>query len=56
MRNNPESIQEYLEKVLPMHSARIEGCDMLILYVWNDGTIPMVDIWKVMRNTISDDS
>ena len=29
---------------------------MLILYVWNDGSTPMEDIWKVMRNTISDDS
>jgi hypothetical protein len=47
---------EYLERVAKEQENRISGADMLIMYVWNDGTTPMVDIWKVMRNTISDDS
>lgn len=51
-----ESIISYTDRVLPLHEDRITWADMLILYVWNDGTIPMVDIWKVIRNTISDDS
>ena len=55
-RDNSESIEDYLKEVLPLYSTRLEGSDMLILYVWNDGKIPMVDIWKVMRNSISDDS
>ena len=55
-RDNSESIEDYLKEVLPLYSTRLEGSDMLILYVWNDGEIPMVDIWKVMRNSISDDS
>ena len=55
-RDNSESIQDYLREVLPLYSTRLEGSGMLILYVWNDGKIPMVDIWKVMRNSISDDS
>lgn len=53
---NENSIISYLERVLPLHHERIISADMLILYVWNDGTIPMVDIWKVHRNRISDDS
>jgi hypothetical protein len=47
---------QYLKKIVPHHEERIKGADMLICYVWNDGKTPMVDIWKVMRNTISDDS
>lgn len=55
-RENPESMRDYLSKVLDEHQTRISWADMLIMYVWNDGTTPMVDVWKVMRNSISDDS
>lgn len=55
-RENPESMKEYLSRTLADHQARIYWADMLIMYVWNDGVTPMVDVWKVMRNTISDDS
>lgn len=55
-RDNPESMREYLTQVLDKYQWRIAWSDMLIMYVWNDGTTPMVDVWKVMRNTISDDS
>jgi hypothetical protein len=51
-----ESIISYIDRILPLHEERIVWADMLILYVWNDGKTPMVDIWKVMRNTMSDDS
>jgi hypothetical protein len=51
-----ESILHYIDTILPLHEDRIRTADLLILYVWNDGSTPMVDIWKVMRNTISDDS
>ena len=50
------SITEYLHTSLALHSKKLEDADMLILYVWNDGIVPMVDVWKVMRNSISDDS
>ncbi len=55
-RKDPSSIISYLDEVLPIYKEKVIGADALICYIWNDWTIPMVDIWKVMRNTISDDS
>jgi hypothetical protein len=55
-RGDSSSIISYLGKVLPLYNEKIVGADVLICYVWNDGTTPMVDVWKVMRNSISDDS
>lgn len=55
-RGDPSSIISYLDEVLPLYREKIMGADTLICYIWNDGTVPMVDVWKVMRNSISDDS
>ena len=55
-RGDPSSIISYLDEVLPLYREKIMGADTLICYIWNDGAVPMVDVWKVMRNSISDDS
>ncbi len=55
-RSEISSIEEYLFRVLPVFEDKITGADVLVCYVWNDGKIPMVDVWKITRNTISDDS
>jgi hypothetical protein len=55
-RSDPSAIISYLDTVLPIYKEKITGADMLICYIWNDGATPMVDVWKMMRNTISDDS
>ncbi len=55
-RKDPLSIISYLDEVLPIYKEKVIGADVLICYIWNDGTTPMVDVWKVIRNTISDDS
>lgn len=55
-RDRAFSIESYIHSVFPRYREKIVGADLLICYVWNDGTTPMIDVWKVMRNTISDDS
>jgi hypothetical protein len=55
-RSEATSIDRYLDEAIPLYQDKITGADALICYVWNDGDIPMVDVWKVMRNSISDDS
>lgn len=56
IRSESTSIDRYLDEVIPLYQKKIIGADALICYLWNDGDIPMVDVWKVMRNSISDDS
>ncbi len=55
-RKDPTSIMSYLSETIPLYTEKIRWANILICYVWNDGIIPMVDVWKVMRNNISDDS
>jgi hypothetical protein len=50
------SIISYLNDILSIYNSKCLGADVLICYVWNDKNIPMVDIWKMTRNSISDDS
>lgn len=55
-RKDSSSIISYLDEILPLYRKKLTDSDALICYIWNDGATPMVDVWKVMRNSISDDS
>jgi hypothetical protein len=49
-------IEEYIQEISIHYTERLSNADMVLIYIWNDGTTRMADIWKVSRNTISDDS
>lgn len=55
-RSDEGCIERYVKRALEAHLEKLTDADMLICYVWNDGNVPMVDPWKVMRNKLSDDS
>lgn len=55
-RKEKGSINAYVDKLIRLDAAFIDGADMVIAIVWNQGNTPYCDIWKVTRNTYSDDS
>jgi hypothetical protein len=55
-RSTPGNIESYVTKVLQQDGAFIDGADMVIAVVWNQDDTPYCDVWKVNRNTYSDDS
>lgn len=55
-RDQPGGIEQYVASLLKADPAYFKDADMILAYVWNQGTEPCCDIWKIMRNDISDDS
>jgi hypothetical protein len=55
-RNKPGCIESYVLEALMAHDDSVSAADMIIAYVWNDGSTRMVDPWIVNRNKLSDDS
>ena len=55
-RKDVGCIERYVKHALEANLERLTDADMLICYAWNDGSVPMVDPWKVKRNKLSDDS
>jgi hypothetical protein len=49
-------IEKYVQEISTYYTEQLSNADMVIIYVWNDSKTRMADIWKVSRNTISDDS
>lgn len=55
-RHHPGGIEEYVTSLIEADRLYFKDADMILAYVWNQGTEPCCDIWKIMRNDISDDS
>jgi len=55
-RNKPGMIEQYVTSLLEADAAYFKDADMVLAYVWNQEQTPCCDIWKIMRNDISDDS
>lgn len=50
------SLESYVNQIIDTDTDYYKGSDLIIAYIWNQEEIPYVDIWKVNRNSISDDS
>ncbi len=49
-------IEDYVQECMSAHAHKLKDADMVIAYVWNDGTDRMCDLWSMQRNRLSDDS
>jgi len=55
-RLQPGVIEDYVNEVIQKHASDYIDADMIIVYVWNQDNTPCSDVWKVNRNSLSDDS
>jgi|GEM_PF-995198 len=55
-RTQPGAIERYTASLLKADAAYFKDAGMVLAYAWNQGDTPCCDVWKVMRNDISDDS
>ncbi|HSX07630.1 MAG TPA: hypothetical protein VLG11_01935 [Candidatus Saccharimonadales bacterium] len=55
-RNKPGMIERYVTSLLKADTTYFKDADMVLAYVWNQGQTPCCDVWKIMRNGMSDDS
>jgi hypothetical protein len=55
-RTKKGCIEDYVNKCLDSQYDKFKASDMVIAYVWNDGTSKMCDLWSMSRNKLSDDS
>lgn len=50
------AIETYVNSIIESDLAYHKDAGIVLAYVWNQGTVPYCDVWKITRNTISDDS
>lgn len=55
-RTKPGQIEAYVTAIINSDPDYFKDADAVLAYVWNQEATPCCDIWKVMRNEISDDS
>ncbi|HSW92445.1 MAG TPA: hypothetical protein VLH14_01035 [Patescibacteria group bacterium] len=55
-RSKPGVIEQYIASLLKADTGYFKNAGMVLAYVWNQDQTPCCDVWKVMRNDISDDS
>lgn len=55
-RGKKGSLEEYINSIMEGDPDYYKDADMVLAYVWNQDAVPYCDIWKVMRNDLSDDS
>lgn len=55
-RNANGELEAYVASVIRQDETFFNDADMILAYVWNQDAVPYCDVWKINRNTISDDS
>lgn len=55
-RKDINSIQTYITEVFLANWGLLKGADMAICVVWGNDGVPCCDIWKVSKNSMSNDS
>ncbi|HSX02215.1 MAG TPA: hypothetical protein VLI05_02765 [Candidatus Saccharimonadia bacterium] len=55
-RSKKGGLEKYVNSILEKDYTYYKDADVILAYVWNQESVPYCDIWKISRNTISDDS
>jgi hypothetical protein len=50
------NLQKYVNQIIMENIDYYSDSDIVLAYIWNQGSTPYCDIWKVNRNQLSDDS
>lgn len=55
-RNDNGCLECFVDRIVKNNIDYYDNADIILAYIWNQGSVPYCDMWKINQNRLSDDS